>query len=209
MSNAVQVGGHRVRCGNLTEGLGDLMGGEKCDIFYTDPPWGQGKLKYFHTMQSALDGVQDSPLSLPDFLDCLFGLAVANCKGIIIIEYGEKWEQNIRDAGDRAGVQFCGMAYPTYRGGKGLLPMHLHVYTMDPDVQPDPDYYGRVTDSHDYEMTRRAIAPFVVPGGIILDVCCGFGNTAKMALKSGMRFYGQELTQARLDRAVKLLGRHA
>ena len=50
-----------------------------------------------------------------------------------------------------------------------------------------------------------AVAPFAVPGGIILDPMCGMGYTAEAAKSNRMRFRGNELNQHRLDKTIARL----
>ena len=41
---------HRVQHGNIYDDFMPLMQQEKADIFYSDPPWGIGNLKYWQTL---------------------------------------------------------------------------------------------------------------------------------------------------------------
>ena len=41
MSEIIQIGRHRVRHGDMFDDLSELFGGDKADMFYSDPPWGE------------------------------------------------------------------------------------------------------------------------------------------------------------------------
>ena len=46
------IGQHRLWVGDITDGaVEQLMGGERADVIYSDPPWGPGNQQYWHTMR--------------------------------------------------------------------------------------------------------------------------------------------------------------
>jgi 16S rRNA G966 N2-methylase RsmD len=49
------IGIHRVQHGDIMNGLDELMEGDKADFIYSDPPWGQGNLTYWQTMNKKND----------------------------------------------------------------------------------------------------------------------------------------------------------
>ena len=70
-----EIGPHRLRHGNLHDGIGDLMLGERADIVYADPPWGPGNLKFWQTMNHKMTGAEPLPTDIDAFLDCVLATA--------------------------------------------------------------------------------------------------------------------------------------
>ena len=54
----------------------------------------------------------------------------------------------------------------------------------------------------------RAVRVVLVPGGVVLDPCCGKGFTARAAVAAGMRFRGVELNPARAEVTVAWLSKN-
>ncbi len=202
MSNLIEVGPHRLLCGDLTDGAVErLMGDELADVTYTDPPWGQGLLTMFAT------GAGTTPrLPWPAFLDRLARTVVAHTKqgGPLFIEMGTRWEEDLRWALWREGlvprVELSRWEV-TYGGLKKPRPSLLFLVGSGGGrvVMPDPP--------HGQAVTRAALAPFVGPGTVVLDPCTGLGMTARVTVELGGVFRGVELNPARLERTVEWLRR--
>ena len=100
------LGEHKVRHGDIMNGIADLMGNEKADIFYSDPPWGEGNLKYWQTMNVKMnpDAVKKQ-VDLDLFLNKIFETAAIYSKGIIFIEYGERWAEMVKHKSSIYGLK--------------------------------------------------------------------------------------------------------
>ena len=204
-----QMGPHRVRHGNVmdTEKMAQLMGEDVADIFYSDPPWGMGNLKYWATMNKKMTGdVMEQP-PLDDFLDQIFELATTYCEGFLCIEYGCRWSDMIQAKGVAAGFTPLVIANLRYRSSSKLLPLHLHVFTNRGYELP-PNYVLNVTDTHGFDCITKAVSPLATmikatnPDPIIMDPCCGMGYTAQVALNNGLSFRGNELNSKRLQKTL-------
>lgn len=206
------IGEHRVRCGNVMEtaGVEELMAGEQADLFYSDPPWGDGNLKFWRTMNEKMTGRTGYvPPDLHAFLTQIFSLAKRFAKNTVIIDYGVKWEAPLIDmASTVAGLQHLGRATPVY--GSTKLPCHTHVFQKSPHSMPAPDmtwadYFKRIDGTTAFTCVKLVVAPFAVPGGVYLDPCCGLGYGARVAMLHQMRFRGNELNSARLASTISRL----
>lgn len=201
----LSIGKHRVRHGDVMDGIDQLMNGEKADIFYSDPPWGQGNMKYWHTMNRKMNGVESELKGdLSDFLEQIFSIANKYAKGPIFIEYGCQWEENIRVMGNKYGFSHLGIADLRYKSGSKLLPLHLHVFSKGP-LQLPQGYLKSLSGTFGFETLKRAVTPFAVKDGIVLDPCCGMGYSARAAIENGMSFRGNELNRKRLQKTIEKL----
>lgn len=200
MSSVTLVGPHRLRCGSVTDGLEELLDGARPSVFYSDPPWGDGLMKTFQTM-ARKTGQSPEAVTFVQLLEAVARVA-GSTTGPIFIEMGRKWSpQAVGILQEVGGLHHVHQFAVTYMGG---MPMDLHVFTST--WQPIfPVEYAESIQVEGPTMVQRVVAPFAIPGGILLDPCCGFGNSAKAALKFGMRFYGNELGATRLARTEKML----
>lgn len=199
-----QVGEHRVKCGDLMDGIGDLMINDKAYIFYSDPPWGQGNLNYWQTINTKMTGADKKTIDLDNFINKVFETANEYTKKIIFIEYGVKYKEYIIKNGEKYGLKHNGVADLLYRSGSGKLPLHLHIFSKG-DIEIPNGYFENLKGSIGMQTLRMAVTPFAVDGEIILDVACGMGYTAQIALETGMIFRGNEINASRLSKTIKLL----
>ena len=200
------IGKHRVKHGDVTQGISDLMQSETANIFYSDPPWGAGNLKYWQTMNHKMTGQSPKEVDYDRFLNSIFKSARDYTSGPILIEYGIRWRNDIKQYGERYGLQHHGIANLLYRSGSKLLPLDLHLFSNG-QINIPPDYFKKLENTVGYETVRRAVLPFAVEGATILDPCCGMGYTALVAIEGRMRFRGNELNSARLDKTIAKLER--
>lgn len=204
MEKITQIGSHRVQHGNLMNGIGELMCGEKAAIFYSDPPWGQGNLNYWQTINWKMTGAPKIEIDLKAFLCKIFELAVEYSEGMIFIEYGVRWKDEVINTGREYGLRHLSVIQIKYRAGSSVYPMHIHIFNK---VVPclSPLYLNEIEGTMGMETLRKAVGPFAEPGKIILDPACGLGNTARIAMETGMHFRGNEINEARLLRTVDLI----
>lgn len=193
------------------DGIDDLMQGDRAAIMYSDPPWGEGNLKFWVTYNRKVTGQEVQAATLPAFLDQIFGIARRFVDLYLLIEYGVRWRDDIRSRGEGAGFVHHGIVDLLYRGGgkaeKGLLPLDLHLFAR-PGVKYPNGYAGPVTRTVGYKTLQAAIPPLAMAAGegaIILDPCCGMGYTAQSAIDNGLAFRGNELNAVRLAKTIARL----
>lgn len=186
------------------------MGSDMADLMYSDPPWGEGNIKYWATMNQKMTGELVQPAPLVTFLDSIFSIAQRYVTSYLLIEYGVRWRDMIQQRGVQAGFTPVSIIDILYRGGGKLLPLDMHVFTRGPQPLP-AGYVEGVAGSHGYDCVSRAVRPLAgllrsperTP--ILLDPCCGMGYMAQAAVDNGMAFRGNELNHVRLQKTIARL----
>jgi len=186
----------------------DLMRNDIADIMYSDPPWGEGNLKYWQTINNRQTGADKNPVNYSKFLWRIFDIAKTHVKpeGMVFIEYGIAWHNNVKMTAAKHGFHNLGTIRLNYRSGVKFLPLDLHLFSQTPVLIKD-NYIDSVRDTHGFETLKQAITPFVSPGMKILDPCCGMGYTAQFAVDNGLTFFGNELNRSRLNKTIKRLSK--
>ncbi len=188
------IGLHRVRHGDILDGVTDLMGGDQADIMYLDAPW--NNFKYWQTLNIKMNpGAVRKEVTADAFLTTAFAIAVKYAKNIVFVEYGVKWREEIYGYGINAGLLYVGRASPYYTSKN--LPLDLHIFSKRVVTLPH-GYLDKIEGTKGLATVIAATFDFKVPGGIVLDPCCGLGYSAKMAVNYGMCFRGNELNGKRL-----------
>jgi len=187
------------------EDIGDLMAGDRAFLLYSDPPWGQGNLNYWQTMNVKMNKAQRRDIPLGAFLDRIFEIIHEYVEGYAVIEYGVRWQEHIMERAKRFFLRHHGLVLAQYRGGKQFYPLHIHVLGKGRGEGLPPGYFERIQGTHGMTTVMAAVRPLSVEGAILLDPACGLGNSAKAAMQTGMMFRGNELNQKRLERTVKIL----
>ena len=199
------IGIHRVRCGNVMENLDELFNGAKANLFYSDPPWGQGNLRYWQTMNTKMNGAAPLDIDLQEFLHRIFDVAVkyTTDDAVIFIEYGVQWNEHLKDIAKEHGLVHSGQVEMLYSSES--RPLILNIFGKKPVELPD-GYLDSLYHTSGYKSVKTAITPFVKDGMTICDPCCGLGNTAHFAVDSGCRFIGNEINAKRLEKTIARLG---
>jgi len=198
------IGKHSVRHGDVhsVEGLRRLTKNIKADIFYSDPPWGTGNIKYWDTMNKKQNGIQDSTgnFDVDNFLKIVLNNAKLHTNGWVVIEYGKRWNAKIRDYAEKAGLIYCNEVECTYSGD------HLvDIFFFRTDRKMEIDLAG-IYHLSGYKCVRE-IFKLLRPeaGGIGMDLCCGMGYTAQACVDNGLTFIGNELNKKRLSKTIARL----
>ena len=105
----------------------------------------------------------------------------------------------------KIGLHHIGIIPLKYQTGGKMLPLDLHVFDHNGSTILTSEYIKSVKDTHGIQTLYNAVMPFAKPGKIILDPCCGMGYTAEVAIKSRMRFRGNELNMKRLEKTINRL----
>lgn len=210
----INVGKHKVRHGDVNDDLSPLLGNDKIRLMYSDPPWGEGNIKYWCTMNEKMTGAVVQPASLTKFLDSIFSVAQKYVTDYLLIEYGIRWRDNIISKAKEAGFDHIATIRIEYRGGKGgsLLPLDLHVFSKNGAGLP-AGYIEQVENTRGFDCVKKAFYPFAellkqkYPNEEIkvLDPCCGMGYTAQASINCGLTFRGNELNRARLQKTINRL----
>lgn len=206
-----EIGPHRLRCGSIMDGIDDLMKGRRAYMVYSDPPWGKGNLSYWQTMNSKkTPGVVKRDIGQEEyerFMRKFFQIAVSYATDYVLVEYGIGWVSYVLQLAVSAGLTHLGTVNWLYGSGSKKLPSHLHVFSKGSQPVPPCEFLDSLEGRSGLKAVRAAMAWFAKPGHIVLDPCCGTGMTGQVAKENGMVFYGNELIEARLLKAVARLER--
>lgn len=202
-----QIGVHRVSDACITSNqVDELMAGMRARVLYSDPPWGDGNLKYWATINERMTGRRFSPLTYSQLLSRLKDLIQRYVTGHVFIETGKRFVD--RALADFKPVINRAHAYKIkYRSGSRFIENYLiHGWTNDSGAAPfdfDP------TGMAGYSVVERCIHEVSLPQEIVFDPCCGMGYSARAAVNAGMRFFGNEFNTARLEKTILFLNSHA
>jgi hypothetical protein len=202
LNEPFEVGRHRLLCGDLTQGACFwLMGGVRADVVYSDPPWGPGNQKYWHTMNDRGSAPRtDWPVFLAAF--CKTCAAFAKPEGWIFVEMGLRWIDELDAAMAAVGRPAKRRWAITYGPRSRPLPNTLSLYG-EFDLRVD------LAEPHGESPTRQVLGAVVRPGVTVLDPCTGLGMTARTTHRLGGTFFGLELNPRRLERTRAWLAREA
>lgn len=194
------IGPHRLLCGDITKtGIVDtLMGGKKADVIYSDPPWGPGNQKYWHTMNKR----GSKPRTSWESFLCSFASVCAQHRKPntpVFVEMGLRWTDVLDEAMDSVGLSMTHRWVILYGPKKSPLENTVALYgTSCPLITlPEPPYGEPVT--------RAILGSVVRHGDTVLDPCSGLGMTARATLLFDGVFYGSELNSDRLKRTAEWL----
>jgi hypothetical protein len=200
------IGKHKVTCGSLiSPDVDAMLAGERVDILYSDPPWGDGNLAYWQTMNKKMTGAETPQVKHDELYDRIMELVLRHVGGYVFIETGLRWKEYVVQRFLTVGLVNV-VSYPLrYTSGAKLMENVLvcgltnfsHLTQGWTQLNPSP-FRGA-------ELVRRVVGSVARPGGIVLDPCCGMGYTARAAVAAGMQFRGNELNQARLDKTIAFL----
>lgn len=202
MTTPSTIGPHRLLCGDITEPvtLQTLMGEERADVVYSDPPWGPGNQQYWHTMRERGSAPRTS---WEAFLAAFCELCAVYRKpnAPVFVEMGMRWVDELDDAMKAQGLARQ-RRWTIFYGPKAKpLPNTLSLYgEKDVEVVMPKPAWGQ-------EVTRAALASVGHRGMIVLDPCTGLGMTARFTHALGGVFRGTEMNALRLERTATRLRR--
>ena len=179
-----------------------VLKGSKAHILYTDPPWGDGHMKYWCTLNKRHTGQDIEAMSYKTLIKIIRDIIKNHVDGYVFLETGNKWlDETLNDVKD---VIYNEKVYNLrYKSGSKLLTNPVIVGTTDPNlVLPNLDELEGAIDEHSL---RIAIPLLAKEGAIMLDPICGMGNSARSAIKNKMRFVGNEFNAKRLEKTINSL----
>lgn len=195
-----QIGRHRVKCGDVMNGIDDLMQGEKADFIYSDPPWGQGNLRYWQTINKRHTGKGPSEISYIEFLPHFFNTVGKFCKDVCCIEYGQRWREDLIVESSKVGFKSHGVFASLYQASK-LLPLDIHVFSKSGSVHIPDNFADKLLECRGQQVVKYVFETLLPDGAkVVLDPMCGMGYTAQAACDNGLTFYGNELNEKRLEK---------
>ena len=216
-------GEHIVQCSDIMSNQDELINAikDKVQIFYCDPPWGNGMIKFFDTLRKKQ--TNEFSTHLPQnqiFLERLATLAIQSNAQFICVENGEKWSKETEEIFINKGLQHITTITGFY--DKPLKPMKLHLFMAKSYFQKTSGnklfllekYFNEIVQNKSgFDLVEKAIhcclgTPHFqkeLRTAGVFDPCCGFGMTAKVAVKNKMQFFGNEFNSKRLEKTLKVL----
>ena len=172
-----------------------LLKGSKAHILYTDPPWGDGNMKYWCTLNKRHTGQEIEAMSYKTLIKIIKDMIKNHVDGYVFLETGNQWlDETLEDINSLR-----------YKSGSKLLTNPVIVGTTNPNlVLPNLDALEGAIDEHSLKI---AIPLLAKEGAILLDPTCGMGNSARSAIQNKMRFVGNEFNSKRLEKTIKSLKR--
>lgn len=197
------IGKHRVKCGNIMDGIDDLMQGQMADFVYSDPPWGQGNLRYWQTMNHKMTGAAPIEISYTDFMARYFEIVAKYAKDVIVIEYGWLWRADVIAQAAANGFKHGGVA-PSFYSARNL-PLDIHLFSKSGKAQVT-EKFRNAADGKGFKVVSELFSVCCPDNAqIVLDPMCGMGYTAQAAKDRGLTFYGNELNEKRLEKTINRL----
>lgn len=204
MDQIKKIGPHTITCASIENPIVDLMlqgHGRKVRVLYSDPPWGDGNLKYWATQNRKMTGAVFTPLTYDALVNRILDLTQKYVQGHIFIETGLRWEKMLMDSFAKAGLLNVQSHRMEYASGSKML---VNVAVSASNIPSTP--FGQLPDVAAIDYIAEVIrATGAVPGSLVLDPCCGMGYTAAAAIKTGMVFAGNEFNSVRLAKTIKRL----
>jgi hypothetical protein len=196
-------GGHVIECDSIERIDWTMaLNGSKASIFYSDPPWNDGNIRYWNTIAKRDTGKDFRVLTYDELLEVLLKMIRENVQGYVFIEIGVNQKEFVIKKLE--GKLFNVRAHDvSYRSGTKLLPNVLISAgtsgEFDAMLQPE-----RIS-----KLRGAALSNYVIgrckdlrATGIVMDPCCGLGLTAQAAINHGFKFYGNEVNQKRLEKTM-------
>jgi len=185
---------HRLMHADITTGaVAELMGSERADVIYSNPPSDEKHHKYWYSINGSARRT-----SWAEFLNAFCDVCASfrTPDAPVFVEMGV---QGLRDL-DLA-MQKVGLV--RQRIWENLKGSPMRPYTLT--LYGSRDISINLPDKHGPALTKAVLSAVVLPGMIVLDPCTGKGVTARHTHRLGGRFRGCELNQNRLDVAVDWL----
>jgi hypothetical protein len=196
------IGPHKVTHASIVSITVDMMlAGDRVDVFYSDPPWGDGNLRYWQTMNQKITGADVPQVTHEELWKRLTQLIYRYVAGYVFIETGLRWREfAINRLKPLLGIV---QEYPIWymSGGKRIQNLLL-AGAMTGNRLPDLSECVTMTGA---AVSRYCVKLVGVRGGIVFDPCCGMGYSARAAVGAGMRFRGNELNAKRLQKTIQFL----
>jgi DNA modification methylase len=201
-----KINNHIVKCGDILDGIDDLMQNDKADFIYSDPPWGQGNLKYWQTMNFKMNNVERREIDYNHFINQLFSILSKYAKDKVLIEYGERWKDDIVAMCQKFGFIHNAVTTGFYNGGRKMLPLDFHFLSRSKNYGISENLKEKIRTLSGQKVVHAIFDEWCPKDAkIILDPMCGMGYTAQATVDRNFSFRGNELNKKRLDKTIKRL----
>src|SRR5262249_37032204 len=158
------IGPHKVTCGSLISPAVDAMlAGERVNILYSDPPWGDGNLAYWQTMNRKMTGAIVPQVKHSELYDRILQLIARYVDGFVFVQTARRGGASGMNG--RGGAGRVNLSPPGSKNRRG--PKQWDTFLIGPGT---PAAYRFNFDPSPYkgaEPPRRVIASVATLGGIV------------------------------------------
>lgn len=158
------------------------------DIIWCDPPWEDGMVKYFETLNKKQNG-KIVVNKIDGILDTLFRLA-HNGKPICV-EYSVKGHERLIRIAEKYNHQYFHTTFAKQDNGSPSVIIFFNTDFILPD-----NIVG-------YKNTTLGVQGLKAKH--VFDPFAGIGRTARAVLKAGATYHGSEFNKTRYDRLCSIL----
>ena len=201
-----EIGLHKVQCQDIMLGVDKLLSSEMADFVYSDPPWGQGNLRYWQTINHRHTGNEKRDIDYIAFFNQFFSILKKYLKDIAVIEYGERWRDDFIKLANIYGFKHHGYCTSLYKAGSDLLPVDVHLISKSGVHKMTDNFIKGCYELRGQKLVKHAFDCYCPKDAkIILDPMCGMGYTAQATIDKNLIFRGNELNAKRLDKTIARL----
>lgn len=173
------------------------------DFCYTDPPWGDGNLRYWKTMHSKMSGVDEELLSQEELENRFVSLIVENVKDYAFIVYGKKQMQScVHKLCARKEVKDVQIYSKKYQSGQKWLENVVICVTLNNAEIVD---WSELKDKNGLDGLKYVCQKFQSRYNTCLELFVGIGGYLKMLHEHNFTVCGNEMNTARLTKALSRL----
>jgi hypothetical protein len=209
MTNVINIKTHSFTNLNIIDPRIDLNLKEKypngIDLCYTDPPWGNGNLSYWKTINKKMTGSDSDLISQEELEDRIVQLICGNVKKYAFIIYGvreaESLMKKFKGNNRVSNIQYI---EKKYKSGSKWLKNCLIVITFSGNDVLD---FSNLKDSDGISCLKYVLGYFKNSSKSILELFIGVGFYLKYFDSYGYDVIGNELNLGRLTTAVSKINK--
>lgn len=197
----MHYGKHKVTNASIADtDIDNMLQNERVSILYSDPPWGDGNLNYWATMNQKMNGQKVTQLTYDQLIFRLNQLIHTYVDGYVFIETGVRWENELAKALEQTTKEIK-IFRTLYRSGSRILENSLIAGVTNARYHINANPTGMTG----YPVPLHCIQSCNVSNGVVLDPCCGLGYTARAAIECNLSFRGNEFNLKRLQKTIAIL----
>jgi hypothetical protein len=202
----MKIKNHVLTQGNINDNQLDIAIAQNypngIDFCYTDPPWGNGNLKYWDTMNKKMNQVATDQIDQERLENRCVELICKNVKHYAFIVYGVREAESLM-AKLRVQPNVTDIQYieKKYRSGAKWLKNCVIAVTLN--AAPKEDWTALLTNQDGRAGLHVVAKKFQGKYQSVMDCFIGQGFYLETFDEYGYNVIGNELNQARLTKAIQ------
>jgi len=205
----MKISNHILTQGNISNNQLDLAIAQNypngIDFCYTDPPWGNGNLKFWDTVNKKMNNVEIVQIDQEALENRVVQLICTNVKNYAFIVYGvreaKSLMQKLRLQPKVVDIQYI---EKKYKSGAKWLKNCVIAVTLSNNV-PKEDWVTLLTNKNGRDGLRVVLDKFKGKYQSCLDAFIGQGFYLETLHEYGFHVIGNELNALRLEKAISRL----